>query len=64
MFTVVLQWYIDSVRLGLKVIFQGYCLGAPEEVQDDDAAHVHLGNEPSVVCMSITLNQVGELLRV
>ena len=59
---------MDSVRLGLKVVLQGHCLGAAKEVQNDDAAHVHLGDKPSVVCMdkkhTLKHNQVGELLLV
>ena len=40
----------DLIRLGFEVIFERHSLGATEEIQDDDAAHVHLGQEPPVVC--------------
>ena len=55
--TILLLWHkLDLVRLGLEVIFQRHCLGAAEEVQHDDAAHVHLGDEKLVVWVRIKIH--------
>ena len=38
-------------NVGVEVILDGHGLDASEIVQDDDAGHVHLGKEPTVVWM-------------
>ena len=38
-------------NVGVEVILDGHRLDASEIVQDDDAGHVHLGKEPTVVWM-------------